>query len=319
MARRAVGTYPSRFGQFWNLVKTGAENTKATYGPARVLGAYLNFVNITVHENGKITSPVGKELDFFRSCPNELEQCVTHAWEHGVTKHLRERQGLENLGNLNLHATCRALNSIADADARLVRTYLAGGTPTNHRFAHWQDISINCQVCKQPDTLAHRLCTCIATEQIRREHPLLAQLASSQANSAWAFKPEVCLPIPTDSFEIPALPKGDEDVAFAYTDGSAYASCHPHLACAGFAVVLDPIRGEESRQVTHAIQSSPATHFEVCITGRVPNRQTVPRAELFAIAHALLLSKNLDCLRLPVRDRSHRETFAGRPAMPVGI
>ena len=293
MARRAVGKFPSRFKHFWNLVKTGAEDTNATYGPARVLGAYLNSINITIHENGNITSPVGKELDFFRSCPTELEQCITHAWEHGVTKHLRQRQGLETLGDLDLHATCRALNSIAETDARLVRTYLAGGIPTNLRVAHWQDVSINCPQCKQPDTLAHRLRTCIATEKIRSENPLLAQLASSHATSAWALKPEVRLPIPADTFEIPALLRDDEDLIFAYTDGSAYASCHPHLACAGFAVVLDPIKGEESRRVTHAIRSSPTTHFEVCIAGRVPNRQTVPRAELFAIAHALLLAKNL--------------------------
>ena len=154
LARRAVGKFPDRFRDFWHHVMVEHGDVRKTYGPARALGAYLHSVGIVPIEDMQIRTPAGKTLHFFQSCPLELEQAVLLGWEARTTDQIRKRKGLDLLPELDLEDTHRALANIPDLDARLVRTYLAGGICTNEKASHWTDTNGTCAACGAQDTLA---------------------------------------------------------------------------------------------------------------------------------------------------------------------
>ena len=79
----------------------------------------------------------------------------------------------------------------------------------------------------------------------------------------------------------------------AFTDGSGYANKVRNLARAGYAVVTDNQRDFGERTVNAQIRANPDQHFHTRHLGRVPGRQTVPRAELYAIAKALCLARHV--------------------------
>ena len=296
MARRACGNFPQRFADFWPLMKEGAKDHNKAYGPAKALGAYMTSLRITLHDDGMIELPEGRIMHFFRSCVLDLETMLLRCWELKSTQQLRARQGLETLGDLDLATTCKALRNIPERDAKLVRTYLAGGITTNKHAAHWQDITQACKLCGQPDTVAHRLCTCIATESVRIQQPVLQCLTQTEATSAWVIKPPGLRPPPADNFSVPTTLSKDDTPCNLYTDGSAFATKSAHFTSAGYAVVRDLLPGFGERTVTTSLLADPKSHFETICQERVPHRQSVPRAELLAIARALCVAKNVNII-----------------------
>ena len=80
-------------------------------------------------------TPDGATLHFYNSCPVALFDMLKRQWRNHVHSELRGRKALQNLPPVCFDTTAKAVAHLEAKDAKLVRTYLCGGVPTNARVA----------------------------------------------------------------------------------------------------------------------------------------------------------------------------------------
>ena len=253
-ARRAFARYPDQFSDFWSIVHG---NPKKAFGPASVLAAYFSLLGVQTSVDQQVSIPDGTTLHFYNSCPVALFDMLKRQWRNHVHSELRGRKELQNLPPVCFDTTAKAISRLDSKDAKLVRTYLCGGVPTQIRAKHWADTDDTCPLCGRRDTVAHRVIICSGTARIRELHPELGALPTQTGESAW---------IPTT------------------IEGMRWITS---------VAQLDPIFNLEVRTAPVHMHDEIRASFLPGPSGPVPGRQTVSRGELCAIAHALTIAKHV--------------------------
>ena len=189
-ARRAIHTMPIVFKDFWSKLVNDPGDPNRTYGPMSVLAAYFKSLGIKPHAGGYLTLQGISPVDFIDGPFTLIEEILLTAWARQVQAELRERNELEDLANVSPELTYRALKKLEPKDAKVVRTYLCGGFPTNSQAHHWKNIQTDCPCCGAQDTRAHRIKRCCATGEVRQEFTIIDALSETQAAAPWAIHTE---------------------------------------------------------------------------------------------------------------------------------
>ena len=296
-ARRAIHTMPIVFKDFWSRLVDDPGDPNRTYGPLSVLATYFKSLGIKPHVGGYLTLQGISPVDFIDGPFASVEEILLTAWARQVQAELRERYELEDLAHVSPELTYRALKKIDPKDAKVVRTYLCGGFPTNSQAHHWKNIQTDCPCCGEQDTRARRIKRCTATREVRRDFAIIDALGETQAAAPWAVHTEerstiakLIQGIPFPSVEEPVDVEGQ---LVCFTDGSCIDSKLYGCAQASWAVVysVQPL-GELDMVPPREFQTI-VSQFQVFKCGRVPGRQTITRAEILAIACAFQASHDV--------------------------
>ena len=143
-ARRAIHTMPIVFKDFWSTLVNDPGDPNRTFGPMSVLAAYFTSLGIKPHAGGYLTLQGISPVDFINGPFTLVEEILLTAWTRQVQAELHERHELEDLATVSPELTYRALKKLEPKDAKVVRTYLCGGFPTNCQAHHWKNIQTDC-------------------------------------------------------------------------------------------------------------------------------------------------------------------------------
>ena len=122
----------------------------------------------------------------------------------------------------------RKITSVSTEEQRTIALNIVGGFQQEEIKALWQrDQDTRCDLCKEPDTRAHRLLECKGAETIRQKHQKAVE--ALERGPQWHY---LQLPTHRPGYEPPQLlnesntepeemtPTSKEDTLVFYTDGT---------------------------------------------------------------------------------------------------
>lgn len=280
------------------LAETSAD-TKKIFGPFGCLKRWFDRLGWRVKEDGCIITNRDIAFSLIFTCPTEIANHVDVAWSDVVTKQITHRKGMDNLPSLNFSATCRNLGKFDDVDQKIVCKYISGAFAHGDKNFHRGTSDGSCQFCNQPDSLIHRIHSCPAFEDIRKEHSHTLQWIQ-ECCQHWNATPIIphhpdegrwdqIKNIVTSPLVVNMKSNQSRPRRF-FTDGSCRTPLIPEAAFAAWSVIEDFSQNDLERKSYAKVFQETGIRpkcFELCSRNQVRGRQTNDRAELSAIIHAV--------------------------------
>eukprot|EP00438_Fugacium_kawagutii_P011463 Skav234953 [mRNA] locus=scaffold2817:165851:170123:- [translate_table: standard] len=284
-----------------NIVKVASVyDGKTTYGPATSLCRYLQIIQVTVDNDGWLWHQNRKLCNILVDQSKHIVHVMKHRWYEHVLQNEVSRRGIDTSVPYNVALTQRIFAELPNRHQKLVMLNLVGGFQSNAVKSTWaQDKEDTCELCGQVDHIAHRFTSCDKLAFVREKHPVAVQALQSHAE-AWIYHPiarfhsdQQVVHTMLENFVQPEPPERiiviDNEMTF-FTDGGCLRPKDPRNRIGSWAVLQDlaPTRKDAIQQTKiSCLQAIPYPWWHCVGLGYVPGRQTIDRAELFAVIYAI--------------------------------
>eukprot|EP00438_Fugacium_kawagutii_P000897 Skav225783 [mRNA] locus=scaffold2147:12137:16420:- [translate_table: standard] len=273
---------------------------KTTYGPATSLARYLDLVGLEVDTEGWIWHRGFKRFNILTDSTKRIAVSLRHHWYQHVLRHEVDRRGIDPKLEYNVPLTQKAFAELTNREQKLIMLNLVGGFQSNATKASWAtDHEEKCELCGQVDHIAHRFKTCSALQHVRDRHPNAVQTLHEHAVD-WVYHPiaryhdnQETLHLMLEHFVQPQMPEAvpmNSQVVTFFTDGGCLHPRDSRNRVCSWAVIRDCATSQElaiQQTQTCCKQNLPYPWWRCEGLGLVPGRQTIDRAELFAVIYAL--------------------------------
>ena len=268
------------------------------FGPATALRQYLKQLGWTLQQDGLVTGPDYLHFNLFHDSCRRITRIAKIMWSQHML-HLSDRKGFGDfLPDVALFHS--VFHKLSQENQQILKLNVVGAFQTAAQKSKWDDDAVDeCELCGASDTRAHRLLECMPLQEVRAE-------SLDACSNLQGPRPEwIYLPIPrchddltafrafVNSVKVPEVvaPRNcDLSRMRFFTDGGARYPRYCDARIATWAVVQDISLDElQMKQAADYMFLNPPQFpkFHVSAIGIVPGEQTVARAELFAILHAL--------------------------------
>eukprot|EP00438_Fugacium_kawagutii_P015206 Skav221105 [mRNA] locus=scaffold693:340472:345676:- [translate_table: standard] len=268
-----------------------------------LLREYLARVGLSCSATGILLGAERDGLSLLHSALPDLQGAVKHSWNQHLLLLHTTRKHIGVYSPMNCAATIQLLDRFTDPQQRILLREIAGGFQTKSQQSVWdEDTPTTCPWCQEhDDTREHRIFHCSVFDDIRVPYrDLLDDIQDS--------RPHLCC-LPTlredgeaylvrllhDSMPVPDMPSACQTAIAEvkqvatpvfFTDGSsAFQSSTTRRFCS-FSVILDLCCSDAQRRVQAdrflSTGQLPTTLTPAAV-GRLKGRQSIERAELFAI------------------------------------
>ena len=263
-----------------NFVQSLRRYSGQAHGPATALAAYIHRLDWEVTPGATLLGPGGLRINIQTATSKAIKKELRIAWDWHCHNEISHRKGVPPTPFDSWTAN-KILEHFTDRQRRILAITITAGWQSNGVIAQWSATqSPECPFCKQFDTHKHFLLECPAFQHIRKQHPKAIQHLQMHTYLCW-------FPLPVHSSELALIRQAmhlryqtvhidtqinvhNGDVF--YTDGSCQNPTSPYAARAAWAVV------HRSRS-----SSTLENKYQVLATGHCPGKQTINRAELFAL------------------------------------
>ncbi|OLQ14725.1 LINE-1 reverse transcriptase-like [Symbiodinium microadriaticum] len=293
--RRALVTSPSAASQVLRRLAGPPIKQRAVCGPAGALQVLLHRNDWTVHADGSFRGPLHCQFNLFSASARQVRSMFQLAWGSQIQDQTQHRNGLSAAPTPHTALSAAILSSFKPWEQKFLARSMCGGFMSGAERNTWsRDSTDLCPLCQELDTRSHRIFRCPALQDKRLPHQdVLNEVQSSLPH--WTYMPYVSWPFEASVLQLflaklclPALaaPTCDQEVLL-FTDASALHTTCPTARVTAWAVV----RGRPPEHAPDLLPSDlePASllpRFLVLGQGCTPGNQTVPRAELAALAWA---------------------------------
>eukprot|EP00438_Fugacium_kawagutii_P018507 Skav201480 [mRNA] locus=scaffold828:134544:137840:- [translate_table: standard] len=294
------------------------------HGPAGCLAYYLSLLDWCIDEQGHVTVLDGLQLSLWTTGSKTWKYWLEVCRHQGFLERFTKRDILHGL-TIDAIETKRLLKSQdASALTQLVNE-ISGAFQTAQQKQKWaSDATSQCHFCDQSDSRFHRLYECGAFEHIRLPYkPLLDELA---AEGCLLHELPVLFQHPDHDTlhtiahhhveavisselltHLHGLERAGHRLHF-YTDGSLLFPTLATVRHGAYSLVLDTCMDDFDRR--HAVDIHLKTglmppSLQPIAVARVTGRQTIYRAELFAV---VILVENLHHTQIHVDSQSVLDT-----------
>ena len=251
----------------------------------------------TISADGKFAGPGNVRFNVFCTPPSEIKNCIQLSWAVEVQNSVKDRSGLGLVPLPSRVITQKLFQHFQPWEQQILARHVSGAFLSNAEKSTWSRIvGPECPLCGDLDTKHHRLYQCRAHEDVRAEHEEIVQ--SAQQQFPWwphllaATEPEELsmFRLLCSTRVLPALlpPPSSQSKVFLFTDGSAHNSSSSDARLTYWSVVhchalahLESLGDWDLLCVRDKVAG-----FSVVAQGCTPGCQTVPRAELAAVAWA---------------------------------
>lgn len=159
-------------------------------GPSRLLRSELSVLGLTLFGRAVFHDRHGQSFHLVLSPLEHIFSILSRACADFVVQVFVHRKGFESLTTLDLDF-CRPGPALKPNEKGLLLNQQVGAFFTEDYHAHIPGSNVNCPLCGNPDSRAHRLEHCVHTELFRQSFvPLFSNLgsASSTRKVFWSFR-----------------------------------------------------------------------------------------------------------------------------------
>ena len=288
--------------QVWNEAvsfqdKVSGNRKRMRAGPVATLVRIAVEMSWTLQPNCAFTTSDDLKICLKTVSSKDLPELLQETWDDFIMCHILQRKQWHQVDSCDVENTAKIHLSLPAHEQAIMRNTLTGAFASTDMTKHWcEDSHLKCHKCPQAEaTMNHILHECDATADVRELWKEWYSTLSDEQKFIMHFP---CMPASPyqgrvnklrQAMEWPAtnlhLPPGDRHVF--YTDGSCTVAAGHLERHAAWAIVVDKCHLDESRvhfmQEWHRNGFVLPNSFQVCQSGHVPGKQTINRAELFAL------------------------------------
>ena len=264
---------------------------QSVFGPATAIKVMFERNDWVLLESGWAKGPGHCCFSFRESSPAAIRQAIEVSWSSGLQDALRHRAGLDAIAVPCRSLTQQLFEGQPPWKQSLIARHVCGAFMSGAEKAVWSTTEDGlCSLCGQLDTKEHRLYCCPALQTTREEHLAVLQTARDEFPiwphlfCATEHASEPLLRLITSTRMLPAnIP--DRQRLVLFTDGSGYHSSCPPARLTYWSLVraIDFDALDFSAWLHMPLQRKVAG-FRVIVQGGTPGVQSIPRAELAAVA-----------------------------------
>ena len=290
--RRAFQVQPEVAEQVLAMLVEG--HFKSPFGPASALWTLLERNEWVVLPDGSVKGPGHWIFSLRTSCPKSIRAALEGAWALKVQEACLHRTGLAQLQPPCKLLTTAALSHFPPWKQQILARHMSGAFMSGAEKSAWSSqASSECPLCGCMDTKHHRLYTCEALSTVRESHKDILEITQKEF-PLWTHllvgtqHPEAPLfRLSCQSRRLPPLvPSPPSGRVQIFTDGSARHPSCPSARLTYWAVICSTVPGHETScaEWRSRPRKEQGACFRVLMQGCTPGSQTVPRAELSALA-----------------------------------
>ena len=291
--KRAFRVSPDAASLVWDRLLGEQLSSRATCGPAGALQALLRRNGWAFDATGTFKGPLHCQFSLFSFSMRQIRDVIELAWADNIQDQVIHRNGMAAAPVPHVHLTAQVLRGFKPWEQQYVARHFCGGFMSGAEKQTWSRMDTEyCPLCGDVDTKGHRIFSCVALESKRE--PYRACLAQVQAHHAhWVHMPYVAWPFEARvlqlllaKFQLPAsAPAPQCSRITIFTDASAINTQCPTSRVTTWAVVVGSCPKAPTELLPSDLQGECLlSNFSVVAQGCTPGPQTVPRAELAALA-----------------------------------
>ncbi|OLP98064.1 Casein kinase I-like hhp1 [Symbiodinium microadriaticum] len=291
--KRAFRVSPDAAFLVWDRLLGEQLSSRATCGPAGALQALLRRNGWSFDDTGTFKGPLHCQFSLFSFSMRQIRDVIELAWADNIQDQVLHRNGMTAAPVPHVHLTAQVLRGFKPWEQQYVARHFCGGFMSGAEKQTWSRMDTeHCPLCGEVDTKGHRIFSCVALESKRE--PYRACLAQVQANHAhWVHMPYVAWPFEASvlqlllaKFRLPEpAPAPLCSRITIFTDASAINTQCPTSRVTTWAVVVGSCPKAPTDLLPSDLQGDCLlSNFSVVAQGCTPGPQTVPRAELAALA-----------------------------------
>ena len=278
-----------------NAAEGGALN--AVYGPASAMFVMFSRNDWCILPTGEFKGPGHAWFSVRSSCMRAISKAILSAWAISVQAACVHRNGLHDMPVMCREGSVHNLRKFRPWEQVVLSRHMCGAFMSQAERKTWStDTSEVCCLCGEKDTKAHRLFECEPLACIRE--PFLEVLREVRRFRPWwvhmlaasEYEDEPMFRLMSTTRKLPGqLPPPDGGCLHIFTDGSARHSSCPAARLTYWSVVQACTSGDtvQPDAWVRMDMASKVSSFKVICLGCTPGEQTVPRAELAAVAWAM--------------------------------
>ena len=294
MLRRCFHTMPDVASSV--LAMASGPEPSSVFGPASAIRTMFGRNDWTLSPDGWFKGPGHSRFNVRTASPAAISQAVLRSWGHAVQQACLHRNGLHQMPLPCRDRTVKVLRHFKPWEQLMLARHVSGGFMSHAEKASWSaDVLDLCPLCGAKDTKFHRLyeCSPLSTvrepyahllQQVQRHRPWWTHLfMASEHDDAFMFR------LISTSRQLPPLVnRPAPGFVQLFSDGAARHSSSPTARLIYWSVVQacgpsSPVSPTDWVRLGH---ESRRASFSVVCMGATPGEQTVPRAELAALAWA---------------------------------
>ena len=273
---------------------TTDDDPLSVYGPGTALRVMFQRNGWCLHKSGLAKGPGHAFFNFRSSSFTAIRLAIEHAWSQTVQDCCVHRTGLHRMRTPCPLIHKRVVIGKPDWQQAILARHMTGAFMSGAEKLQWSQVETGlCPLCGGKDTKGHRLFSCPALSDIRA--PYMALLHTVQADfPEWAHMfaatehdKQGMLRLITSARQLPPLVQTSHSGRVTlFTDGSALHSNCPPARLTYWSVVCSSLDCDSPDLVAWARlpATTRALQFRVLVQGSTPGCQTIPRAELAAVA-----------------------------------
>ncbi|CAL1159213.1 unnamed protein product [Cladocopium goreaui] len=276
-----------------------------TKGPAGTLKSNILQLGWAITKEGDIQVAKHLTLNILQSTIQDLTYWAQQAWNETAVKIHTKRFTLYSYPEADVPATVQVIKRFPTADQRKLLHEIGQAFQTEHQKAKYDGTCDGtCPLCQEPDSKEHRFLHCPSMQEIRAEHAAAVALLQDEC-PGWIdwpvlYKHEMHDFIHALRHSLPeaVMPaQACQQLAqmnhasgpYLYSDGSCRYPAATETRFAAYALIADVAPDDQCRQAQamrflttqeHPDTLTPLAH------GRLPDKQTIHRAELMIIVLA---------------------------------
>ncbi|OLQ11845.1 hypothetical protein AK812_SmicGene4284 [Symbiodinium microadriaticum] len=293
--RRALVTSPSVASQVLRRLAGPTIKHRAVCGPAGALQVLLHRNDWTVQADGSFRGPLHCQFNLLSTSARQARNMFQLAWGSRVQDEIQHRNGLCNAPTPHTELSAATLHCFQPWEQKFLARSMCGGFMSGAERNTWsRDSTDLCPLCQELDTRSHRIFHCPALQDKRLPHQEVLNEVQ-RLLPHWTQMPFVSWPFEASVLQLflaklclPALaaPPSDQQVLL-FTDASAvHTTCTTARVTAWAVVQGHPPERAPDLLPSDLERTSLLSRFSVLGQGCTPGPQTVPRAELAALAWA---------------------------------
>ncbi|CAE7944911.1 unnamed protein product, partial [Symbiodinium sp. KB8] len=291
--KRAFRVSPPAAELVWHRLCGDCLPPRATCGPAGALQALLRRNGWTFDAEGTFKGPLHCQFSLFSFTMRQIRDVIELAWADNIQDNVLHRNGLAAAPAPHVHLTAQVLRGFKPWEQQYLARHLCGGYMSGAEKQTWSRSDTEyCELCGEVDTKGHRIFRCTALQSKRVPHQdCLAKV--KQQHEHWVHMPYIAWPFEASVLRLllaklqlppPERPPGSPHLT-VFTDASAIHTQCPTSRVTTWAVVVGTCpKAPPDLCLTDLHHARLLADFSVVAQGCTPGPQTVPRAELAAIA-----------------------------------
>lgn len=274
-------------------------------GPASTLKSNIMQLGWSITRKGDIQVSTHRFLNMMYAPMQEIQYWAYQAWNATAVKLLTQRFSLYSYPEPDVPATIQVLKKFPSHEQRKLLHELGNAFQTEAQKAKYdKTCEGTCQFCQEPDSKEHRYLRCPVTREVREEHAAAVTILQDEC-PGWIdwpvmYKhpmfdfihavrhglPEATIPADTCRQLLHLNPDTGPNL---FSDGSCLYPSAVETRYAAYALIADLAPDDQCRQ--HQAMRFLATNqmpdtLATITYGRLPDMQTIHRAELLVIVLA---------------------------------